>query len=83
MQNYMETAEVYWEMVGLYKDLFVTFYIDEKTDRIYQSCADGTCFVLAKHDLLWKPAELTDGLPVVPRNLAERIEDNWRDLMSQ
>ena len=83
MQNYLETAEVYWEMVGLYKDLFVNFHIDEKTDRIYQNCADGTCFVLAKHDLLWKPAEMPEGLPVIDRKLAERIEDNWRDLMSQ
>ena len=83
MQNYLETAEIYWEMVGLYKDLFVNFYIDERTDRIYQNCADGTCYVLAKNDLLWKPAELPDGLPMVDRKLAERIEDNWRDLMSQ
>ena len=83
MQNYLETAEIYWEMVGLYKDLFVDFHVDDKADRIYQNCADGTCFVLAKNDLLWKSAEMPDELPVVSRHLAERIEDNWRDLMSQ
>jgi len=79
MQKYMETAEIYWEMVGLYKDLFVNFYIDSENDRIYQDCADGTCYVLEKDICEWNPSEVPEGLPVVPRNLAERIEDNWRD----
>lgn len=83
MQNYLETAEIYWEMVGLFKDLFVEFHIDEKTDTIYQSCADGTCHMLQRDICAWEPAKLPEGLPAVPRHLAERIEDNWRDLMSQ
>ena len=81
MQKYMETAEIYWEMVGLYKDLFVEFHIDDKTDRIYQNCADGTCYLLKRDTCEWEPAELPEGLPAVPRQLAERIEDNWKDLM--
>lgn len=81
MQKYIETAEVYWEVVGLYKDLFVDFYIDEKTDTIYQNCADGTCFALERTTCEWHPAELPEGLLVVERHLAERIEDNWKDLM--
>jgi len=81
MQKYMETAEVYWEMVGLYKDLFVDFHIDENTDTIYQNCADGTCHALEKTTCEWHPAELPEGLPLVERHLAERIEDNWRDMM--
>ena len=81
MQNYLETAEIYWEMVGLYKDLFVKFYIDSETDIIYQNCADGTCYMLRKDTCEWEPAELPEGLPAVPRHLAERIEDNWKDLV--
>ena len=81
MQKYIETAEIYWEMVGLYKDLFVKFYIDEKTDTIYQDCADGTCFALERATCEWHPAELPEGLPLVDRHLAERVEDNWRDMM--
>jgi len=81
MQNYIETAEIYWEMVGLYKDLFVTFYIDPENDRIYQDCVDGTCFALEKETCEWHPSESPEGLPVVDRKFAERLEDNWRDLM--
>lgn len=32
LQNIEETAPVYWEMVGLYKDLFVGYYVDEERD---------------------------------------------------
>lgn len=81
MQNYLETSEIYWEMVGLFKDLFVEYYIDADSDLIYQNCADGTCFVLPKETCCWTEAKLTEGLPVVPRHLAERIEENWKDLM--
>ena len=83
MQNHLETAEIYWEMVGLFKDLFVKFHIDSENDKIYQDCADGTCYVLEKDAVAWISAELPDGLPAAPRYLAERIEENWRDLMSQ
>lgn len=81
MQKYLETSEIYWEMVGLYKDLFVDFHIDAEHDRIYQNCADGTCYLLDKETCTWAPAELPEGLPVVDRKFAERIEDNWKDLM--
>lgn len=77
MQQYMETAEVYWEMVGLYKDLFVDYYIDRDREIIYQYCADGTCFALKKGEGEWKPAELPDGLEMVRRADAERMEDYW------
>lgn len=83
MQKYMETAEVYWEMVGLYKDLFVEFYIDENTDTIYQNCADGTCYALERATCEWHLAKLPEGLPVAERHLAERIEDNWRDQLGK
>lgn len=78
MQTYMETAEIYWEMVGLYKDLFVEYYLDEDNTMIYQSCADGTCYALTKGNPEWKIAELPAGLGKVNRVDAERMEDNWK-----
>ena len=67
MQNYLETAEIYWEMVGLYKDLFVIFYIDSETDTIYQDCADGTCYMMKRENCEWNSADLPEGLPAVPK----------------
>ena len=29
MQNYIETERIYWEMVGLFKDLFVSYALDD------------------------------------------------------
>ncbi|MDO4531729.1 MAG: HD domain-containing protein [Bacillota bacterium] len=84
MQNYMETSEIYWEMVGLYKDLFVEYYLDEERDIIYQCCADGTCFALQRKDPVWQEAAHPKHLPLIVRRDAERLEDNWRDVfMSQ
>lgn len=77
MQQYMETAEVYWEMVGLYKDLFVDYYIDRARNIIYQYCADGTCFALVMGNGEWKSTELPDGLERIRRTEAERLEDYW------
>lgn len=77
MQQYMETSEIYWEMVGLYKDLFVAYYLDEKRDIIYQYCADGTCYALTKGNPEWKAAELPSSLQRIKRFDAERLEDDW------
>lgn len=73
----METSGIYWEMVGLYKDLFVEYYLDEKRDMLYQYCADGTCYALAKGNPEWKAAELPSDLQRVKRFDAERLEDDW------
>ena len=83
MQEYMETAEVYWEMVGLYKDLFVDYYLDAENNVLYQSGADGTTFALVQGDPQWKEAEFpADGekLQPVRRLAAERLEDFWNSM---
>ena len=81
MQTYMETAEIYWEMVGLYKDLFVDYFLDEVEEKIYQNCADGTCYVFAKDNREWVPAELPDALHLLNRHDAERLEENWNSIL--
>lgn len=47
MQNYIEMAEIYWEIGGLYKDLLVEYFLDE-AEKICQNCAGGSCYVFVK-----------------------------------
>lgn len=81
LQNYPETADVYWEMTGLYKDLFVKYYVDDDKGLLYQICLDGDSFVLKKGKPLWNP--LDGNIPKKARSItrkeAERIEDNWAE----
>jgi len=81
MQDDTDCAAVYWEMVGLFKDLFVKFYFDPEQERLYQICSEGTKYYLEKGDPEWK--ELTEDLPESRENIerlrAERMEDNWFD----
>ena len=81
MQSYPECAQVYWEMVNLYKDVFVRFFIDSETQTLYQLCLDGTGYRFEKGDPVWK--KLTEKVPEraqqLTRLLTERIEDCWSD----
>ena len=79
MQNDPACAAVYWEMVGLYKDLFVRFFYDTDAQSLYQVCADGTRFRLDKGDPEWKPDEtrLPSTAKRVERAVAEKTEDDW------
>ena len=81
LQDYPETADVYWEMTALYKDLFVNFYVDDNKGVLYQIGADGESHVLKKGKPQWN--ELEGSVPKkarsVTRKEAERIEDNWAE----
>ncbi|MBR6542061.1 MAG: hypothetical protein IKT73_02525, partial [Anaerotignum sp.] len=78
MQEYRETGGVYWEMVGLYKDLFVKYYVEENWDYIYQISADGTGYAFSREYLTWAPFEgEVKGQPM-SRYDAERLEDSWK-----
>ena len=81
LQNYPETESVYWEMVSLFKDLFVTFAVDEEKGLLYQLCADGDNRVLKKGKLQWNELEgnVSKNARVLPRKDAERMEDNWAE----
>lgn len=79
MQVYGASNSAYWEMVGRFKDLFVTFLFDEKNNSLYQ-VAWSACYRLDKGDPIWKD---TDTVPeageavVIPRFEAELIEEAW------
>lgn len=79
MQDYPETAPYYWELVGLYKDVFVVYFYDEKYKKIYQCNATGEAYCLTKGSPEW--LIMADVIPeeavVVDRKFAETTEDSW------
>lgn len=81
LQNYAETEDIYWEMIALYKDLFVTFAADEEKGLLYQLGADGDNKVLKKGKPQWIDLDgnVSKNAKVLPRKAAERLEDNWAE----
>ncbi len=81
MQNYPETENVYWEMTSLFKDLFVTYYVDDNKGLLYQIYADGTELVLKKGKPQWNPLEskMSKKARQIERKEAEGIEENWAE----
>lgn len=78
LQTYQETADVYWEMTALYKDLFVTYLVDDDEGIIYQLGASGECYLLKKGNPDWHPfsGEPSKKARPIERKEAERIEDS-------
>ena len=82
MQRYPETAPYYWELVGLYKDVFVLYFYDEKKKKIYQSNVAGKTFCLSKGSPEWLMVEdvIPEKAVVVNRKFAESTEDTWNQI---
>ncbi|MBQ5656586.1 MAG: hypothetical protein IIV14_04040, partial [Bacteroidaceae bacterium] len=81
LQDYENTKAVYWEMMQLYKDLFVQFFVDDSKVLLYQISDSNEGYVLKKGKPQWN--ELS-GSPskkarLISRKEAERIEDNWAE----
>ena len=84
LQHIPEAKEVYWEMVGRFKDLFVDYYIDVKNDILYQICADDTGCMLKKETCEWTPVDEEIGKVVrLERYRAEFIEDMWNEMIER
>lgn len=86
MQLDPDTADVYWEMVRLYKDVFVTFYQSHPIpgyceDYLLQVSAHGEAFRLNKGNIQWQPFDVSDlddtKCHEITREEAETIEDAW------
>lgn len=89
MQTDPDASGVYWEMVGLYKDVFVKYYhVREfcppgyKEEYLLQICADGTASRLDKRKPEWITIEYRENLLeeddiLLTRQDAERLEDEW------
>jgi len=81
MKDFMndpDAKQAYWELNTLYKDVFVTFYINESHDCLIQKAAHGEGCYLCKTDLAWMPLPEQWTLTEIPRTEAEFIEDVWR-----
>lgn len=81
LMNYPETADAYWELTNLYKDIFVTYYIDEKRELLHQISTDGEHYILRKGDPQW---HFVEKWPIIePREIsrkeAEFIEETWTE----
>lgn len=84
LQYIPEAKEIYWEMVGRYKDLFVDYYIDCDNDILYQICADNTGWMMHKETCQWEPIEGDiNNVKSLERYRAEFVEDLWNELMER
>ena len=81
LQNNPQTADAYWELSGIYKDLFVKYYADEQAGVLYQISASGESYYLEKGVPQWKPLKqpMPDSAVEIDRRTAERTEDNWNE----
>ena len=87
MQLDPDAAPVYWEMAGLYKDVFVKYYREfcqpgYYEDYLLQVCADGSICRLDKGNPEWKkvedfPEEIALNCEELLRKDAEALEDEW------
>ena len=82
MQFDSRTAPAYWEMVALYKDIFVAYYYDSEEERIYAISTHGENYVLHKDTLEWTrfQGNMPEFATIIPRWKAEQIEDVWVEL---
>ena len=79
MQHYKETAPVYWEMVDLYKYLFVTYYYDHSEKCLYQISTHKEGYKFEKANPTWVPfeGEIPETATETSKFDAERLEDAW------
>ena len=73
MQFIPECEKAYWEITGLFKDVFVKYYLDRENDIIYQACETGTIHYLKKGNPSWN-----DALAEISDNIANNTDDKPR-----
>ncbi len=78
LQQDPNTAWAYWELNALYKDLFVTFSIDDDHTLLMQETVHGESSYLMKNGLQWRKLPDNRHMNPIPRWQAELIEDTWR-----
>ena len=82
MLQHDENAKVfYWELVALYKDVFVTFYLDRSKYVLYQDNGVGEVYKLTRKKPEWVVHDkaVPKKAIVVERLYAEHLEDSWAD----
>jgi len=81
LQYYSETEYYYWEMLGVYKDVFVVFALYEKENIIYQENIAGEKYMFMNNNPDWLICDTPtpENAIRIERKYAERLEDNWRE----
>lgn len=56
--QYSHCKDLYWEYVGLFKDVFVKYYLDEELEILHQVCLSGEHYCLRRSSpQLWQTYE--------------------------
>ncbi|MBR3933125.1 MAG: HD domain-containing protein [Clostridia bacterium] len=86
MQFIPECENLYWEFTGLFKDIFVKYYLDDSNRVIYQVHNNTDVFRLQKGNPQWVDVsspprlfsyDILNNLTSVKRKEAELLEDIW------
>lgn len=82
LDQYVETAPAYQELLSHYKDVFVIYKISPTYDRLYQANTFGQAYCLTKGNPQWVPVNYRFRQNDIPltRQEAESLEDKWYDL---
>lgn len=82
LDQYVETAPAYQELLGHYKDIFVIYKISPTYDKLYQANTFGQAYCLTKGNPQWMPVNYRFRQNDIPltRQEAESLEDKWYDL---
>ena len=80
-QEYDDLGCFYWEIVALFKDIFVTYWYDKKEACIYQISASGEGYMIKKDHLRWESIAGKDfsALKQIGRKEAEEMEEQWNE----
>lgn len=77
-----KTRQLYWEMVSLYKELFVYFFLDKQAECLYQTNMKD-CYCLKKTKLSWDLVKTPDfedqRYEYLFQEDAEVLEEKWRN----
>ncbi|MBO5666807.1 MAG: HD domain-containing protein, partial [Firmicutes bacterium] len=79
LQDDEEARDVYWEFVDLYKDLFVTYYLNDEEGILYQIAHGLYGYAMSREELMWTSIEdqIPENAEVIPREEAEGLEELW------
>ena len=79
MQEEIETRYVFWEMLDLFKELFVNYYVDEAKGILYEYALNGTTRIFLKSEPRWLDFydDIPDDAKPISFKTANNFEDNW------
>lgn len=82
LKDFSETTHVYWDMVSLYKAIFVTYHFDREAGMIYQISTNGEGYMITRAHPEWKPftKAIPDTTVEISQYDAEKIEEAWNML---